>query len=569
MSVTVYPVFRNLCVHPHPQVILSSTTMASLVYTSLDDIDKIHAELRAGFNSGKTKSIAYRKFQLLQLAYLVKDNAKAMEEALMQDLGRPAQESQFMDITSSLTDIMSTYNNMEAWVKPEKPAFTIPFGLMRPVTYKEPKGVVLLISPFNYPVNLTLVPLCAAIASGNAAGVKPSESTPATAALFAELFPRYMDPDLFRVVNGAIPQMTKLLDLMWDHIFFIGSGRVGKIVSAAAAKHLTPVTLELGGKGPVFIDPSSDLQMAAKRILWGKFINAGQTCTAPDYIIVPRTEQAAVVEALKRAYAEFYPETTASPPLPPQNVAKLVTPQAFKRVNGLLQATKGTVVCGGQTDEARKYIAPTIVKDVPRDDALMSEEIFGPVLPIVPVEDLDAAIAYVNAHDHPLALFVFSQNDAYKSKVFGSTQSGMAVANSTVKIGGVPGLPFGGIGPSGSGYHTGKYGFDTFTHLRASVDMPGWIDKVMGFRFPPYTSKKMEVLHARMDVKVPARPKEPPPPGADAISGSRKWIFLAVAVAIAGGLAKHVGGLEGLKGILISMLRTESLQNVIGTFTSK
>ncbi|KAJ6517244.1 Aldehyde/histidinol dehydrogenase [Mycena vitilis] len=218
--------------------------MASLVYTSLDDIDKIHAELRAGFNSGKTKSIAYRKFQLLQLAYLVKDNAKAMEEALMHDLGRPAQESQFMDITSSLTDIMSTYNNMDAWVKPEKPAPTIPFGLMRPVTYKEPKGVVLLISPFNYPVNLTL---CAAIAAGNAAVVKPSESTPAMAGLFAELFPRYMDPTLFRVANGAIPQMTKLLDLTWDHIFFIGSGRVGKIVSVAAAERLTPVTLELGG----------------------------------------------------------------------------------------------------------------------------------------------------------------------------------------------------------------------------------------------------------------------------------------------------------------------------------
>ncbi|KAJ6517242.1 Aldehyde/histidinol dehydrogenase, partial [Mycena vitilis] len=322
------------------------------------------------------------------------------------------------------------------------------------------------------------------------------------------------------------------------------------------------------GKGPVFIDPSSDLKMAAKRILWGKFINAGQTCTAPDYIIVPRAEQAAVVQALKRAYAEFYPETAASPPSPPQNVAKLVTPQAFKRVNGLLQATEGTIVCGGQTDEARKYIAPTIVKDVSRDDALMSEEIFGPVLPIVPVEDLDAAIAYVNAHDHPLALFVFSQNDAYKKKVFGSTRSGMAVANSTVKIG-VPGLPFGGIGPSGSGYHTGKYGFDTFTHLRASVDMPGWIDKVMGFRFPPYTSKKLQVLHARMDVKVPARPKGPPAPGADFTPGSRKWLFLAVAVAIAGGLVNHVGDLEGLKAILRSVLHTKSLQMLISTFTSK
>ncbi|KAJ7631341.1 NAD-aldehyde dehydrogenase [Mycena polygramma] len=529
--------------------------MNSLVYTPLEEIDKIHAELRAGFNSGKTKSIAYRKYQLLQLAYLIQDNTKAFEESLGRDFNRPVIEIHMSDF-SCLSEIMYQYKNVEAWAKPDKPAFSIPTSILRPVTYKEPKGVVLIISPFNYPLWASIVPLCAAIAAGNAVVLKPSEMCPATAALLNELLPKYLDPSLVRIVNGAIPETTKLLDLPWDHILYTGAGRVGKIVATAAVKHLTPVTLELGGKSPVFIDPSSDLQLAARRILWGKSWNAGQTCVAPDYIIVPKTEQDAVVAALKKEYAAFYPETTASPPLPPQNVSKLVNPQAFKRVSGLLQATKGTVVCGGQTDEERNYIAPTIVKDVKSDDSLMSGEIFGPILPIVPVEDLDAAIAYVNAHDHPLALFVFSQDDAYKKKVFGSTHSGTAAANETILIPSIAGLPFGGIGPSGSGYHTGKYGFDVFTHHRASIDVPGWFDKLMSFRFPPYTAEKLQAAKAGMVMKLPARPRSAPPAKA-ATSSSRRWLVLAVVVAIAAGaVVKHRRGIRGIvdsKGLSMAL----------------
>ncbi|KAJ7481185.1 NAD-aldehyde dehydrogenase [Mycena galericulata] len=502
--------------------------MATLAYTPLEDIDKYHAELRQGFNSGKTKSIAYRKYQLLQLSYLIKDNAKRFEEALALDLGRHALESHFLEINSSITELMEAYNNVESWAKPEKPSLSINFTFMRPVTHKEPKGVVLLISPFNYPMWLLFSPLAGAISAGNAVMLKPSESCPAVAALMTELLPKYVDSSLVRMVNGAIPETTKLLDLPWDHIMYTGSGRVGKIVAAAAVKHLTPVSLELGGnlstnfkveysdptdpgKSPVFIDPSTDMQLAAKRILWGKFTNAGQTCVAPDYVLVPKATQDTFVEALKVAYAKFYPETTGASPSPPENVTRLVNPQAFKRVNGLLQGTKGTIVCGGDTNEAEKFIAPTIVRDVQEDDSLMSEEIFGPILPIVPVEDVDAAIAFVNAHDHPLALYVFTQDEAYKKKVFNNTQSGSAVANETILIPGVAGLPFGGIGPSGSGYHTGKYGFQTFTHYRATLDSPGWIDKVLSFRFPPYTTESLQALHSRIpSPKLPARPKGPP-----------------------------------------------------------
>ncbi|KAG6872490.1 hypothetical protein C0995_009352 [Termitomyces sp. Mi166 len=344
--------------------------MSQLAYTPLEEIPKvstevleagplltglvqIHAQLRAGFKAGKLKSIAYRKYQLLQLAYLIKDNKKRLEEALNADLGRPALEGHFLEINSSASEVREAYCNVEKWVKPEKPGFSLNFTVMRPVIYKEAKGVVLIISPFNYPLWLTITPLAAAIAAGNATALKPSESTPAVSSLLAELIPKYLDSDI-------------LLELQWDH-----------------------------RKSPVIIDPQCDLEMAARRILWGKCVNAGQTCVAPDYVLVPRSFQDKFVDALKAAYESFYPESAQ--PSKPDTFSRIITPQAWKRIKGLLDNTKGTVVFGSETDEATKFIAPTAVKDVEADDSLMSEEIFGPVLPIVPVEDVDEAIAFVNA----------------------------------------------------------------------------------------------------------------------------------------------------------------------------
>ncbi|KAJ6502092.1 NAD-aldehyde dehydrogenase [Mycena sanguinolenta] len=510
--------------------------MSTLAYTPLEEIEKIRAELQTGFNSGKTKSVAFRKYQLLQFAYLIQDNVKAFEDALASDLGRHALETNLLEIGASLSEILDAYKNVESWVKPEKPALSLTWMFMRPTVLKEPKGVVLIISPFNYPLWLCVSPMCGAIAAGNAIAVKPSESCPAIASLLTELIPKYLDPSLVRVVNGAIPETTKLLELPWGHILYTGNARVGRIVATAAAQTLTPVSLELGGKSPVFVDPASDMQLAAKRILWGKFTNGGQTCVAPDYVLVPKEAQEPLIDAMKSVYADFYPETTGDSPTPPQNVTKMVHQGAFNRVNGLVQNTKGTIVVGGQNDEATKYIAPTIVRDVQLDDSLMSEEIFGPVLPIVPVENVDAGLAYVNSHDHPLALYVFSQNEAYKNKVFRNTQSGSAVANETIVVPGVTGLPFGGIGPSGSGYHTGKYGFDMFTHFRASIDAPGWIDKVFNFRFPPYTTSNIAKMKARMGAKLPPRPTGPPP-GTVASRGG-KWFLFAFIVTVLGALTK-------------------------------
>jgi len=281
---------------------------------------------------------------------------------------------------------------------------------MNPSIRKEPKGVVLIISPFNYPVFLSFAPLAAAIAAGNAVVLKPSEHAPAVNSLITELCAEYLDPQLIQVVNGAVPETTKLLELQWDHILYTGSGPVGKIVATAAAKHLTPVTLELGGKSPVIIDPRCDLKTAARRILWGKFANAGQTCLAPDYVLVPKDFQDEFIESLKEVRASFYPETDEG------HFSRLITPKAWERVNKLLEGSKGTIVFGGKSVEETKYIAPTVMRDVKADDSLMTEELFGPILPIVAVENVDEAIAFVNARDHPLVIYVFSKDPAFKAK---------------------------------------------------------------------------------------------------------------------------------------------------------
>lgn len=502
-------------------------------YTPLEEIAAIHTALNQGFRSGKLKSIAYRKQQLLSLAYLIKDNAERFQEAFAADLGRPVLEGAFLEIDGSITEIKTALNSVDKWAKTERPPFSLTWTPMRPAIRKEPKGVCLNIVPFNYPLWLVVSPLAGAIAAGCAMVVKPSELTPAMGALLAELFAKYMDPDLYRVVNGAIPETTKLLDLPWGHILYTGSGRVGKIVAGAAAKTLSPVSLELGGKSPVFVDPKCDLTVGARRLLWGKFVNAGQTCVAPDYVLVPRDFQDTFVAALTEAYNAFYP----SGPGASTSLTHIVSSAHTARIKRLIDETKGKTVLGGEADVERKYVAPTVVRDVGPQDSLMSEEIFGPVLPIVPVDSLDEAIAFVNAREHPLVLYVMSQDSAFKSKVFDNTQSGAAIANEYIIHCGVDGLPFGGIGPSGNGYHTGKFSFDMFTHLRAVLDSPGWIDRILGARYPPYDDKKLKAVAALANTKLPPR-------NAFKFQGEKKrwgrWFLLALALAVAGVLKSRI-----------------------------
>ncbi|KAI8980223.1 aldehyde dehydrogenase [Trametes punicea] len=485
--------------------------MSALAYTLTEDIPKIHETARRAFDSGKTRSIGFRKEQIAKIGYLLKDNEKRWREALHADLGRHPVETGLFDLMPTYSEIEMAYNNVEKWTKPQGIPFSLTWLPMHPKFQAEPKGVVLIVAPFNFPIFLLLKPMASAIAAGNAVVLKPSEQTPATSQLLAELLPKYMDPELYHVINGGVPETTKVLELKWDH----RNGRVARIIAQAAAKHLTPVTLEVW-KNPVVVDPKVDVKMAARRILWGRFSNAGQICLSPDYVLVPAHFQDTLIEAMKEVYKSFYPEG----PEKSNSLSRIVSVAHATRIKGLIDETKGTIVLGGGADVSKRYIAPTVVRDVSGDDSLMGEEIFGPVLAIVPVKDVDEAIAFIRAREYPLAVYVFSQDKKFQEKVFKNTKSGAACTNDTVVSAAVPGLPVGGVGSSGYGYYGGKHSFEQFSHYRASLDNPSWVDTVVfSFRYPPYKpnyTRYMRILTSKL----------PPRPGKHAtVSAAKRWGF--------------------------------------------
>ncbi|KAG8862645.1 hypothetical protein FRB96_001204 [Tulasnella sp. 330] len=448
----------------------------------------IRDTLRATLNSGKTLDVTYRKNQLIQLAYLFKENEARFNAAFKADLGRPELEVGALEIHGTINECIEAWKNVDNWAKPDSVPFDLNFGVMRPKIYKQPKGVGLVIGPFNYPVLCSIGPLIGAIAAGCPCVVKLSELTPNVSGLFAELWPKYMDLSYSQIVNGGIPETTALLDLQWDHIVFTGSTTVGKVVAKAAAKFLTPTTLELGGQSPIFMDTNIDLKIATRRILWSKTFNSGQSCLAPNHLFVLRSQQDELVEAFKKTYTEFYPDGAARS----QSFSRIIARGHFDRLKDILDETDGDIVCGGGTDASQLFIAPTIVKNVKLDDALMKAEIFGPILPIIPVKDYQDAIDYTRAHDHPLAVYIFTDDAALKDKIITETTSGAVDVNDCVIHIAAPNLPFGGVGQSGSGSHTGKYSFDTFTHHRSSLHNPGWTEFLFSWRYPPYTDKKVK-----------------------------------------------------------------------------
>ncbi|CAL1704113.1 unnamed protein product [Somion occarium] len=500
--------------------------MTAFTSTPLEDIPEIRDALLKGFDSGKTKPIKHRKEQLLQLAYLLKDNYQRFLDALTKDLGRPALEADFMEMTSTLGDIHDSYNNVGKWAKDEKAPFSALWYFMNPTVRKEPKGVVLIIGPFNFPILCLLMPLACALAAGNTVLLKPSELSTAMSDLIAELVPKYFEPDVVRVVQGGIPQTTKLIEYPWGHICYTGSPRVARIIAHAAANTLTPVTFELGGKNPTIVDAKADLKLAARRILWGRDVNAGQACTAPEYVLVVRSVEEEFIKELQNTYASFY----ENDPSGSKSFSRIITPEHASRIGNLLSETKGKVIAGGEVDPEHKYIAPTIVRDVPPDDSLMSEEVFGPVLSIIPVNNIDEAIAFANARDQPLCVYIFTQDKNVKKKVIENTRSGAVVVNDVVIHPAATGLPFGGTGLSGYGSMTGKWGFNTFTLFRALLDSPGWLDTlVLWPRFPPYTDDKYR------RIKTLSAYKFPPPPGS-AEASKRKWGLYAL-IAVFGAVA--------------------------------
>jgi aldehyde dehydrogenase (NAD+) len=445
--------------------------------------------LRTAFNRGHTRPMAWRRAQLEALLRMIDENEEELVAALHTDLGRPELEGFATDLGATRSDIKHTLKHFESWAKPRRVMVPVTVQPGKGRVIPEPVGVALVIAPWNYPVQLLLNPVAAAIAAGNCVVAKPSELAPATSAALTRLMAKYLDEQAVVVVEGAVPETTALLEQRFDHIFFTGSTNVGRVVMTAAAKHLTPVTLELGGKSPTIVAGDADLEVAARRIVWGKFVNAGQTCIAPDYVLADASVRDRLVDRMAATLDEFYgTDPKASP-----DFGRIVNANHLARLQRLLDTGGGTVAIGGSVDAAERYVAPTVVLDPDVDAPIMTEEIFGPILPVLAVESVDEAVRFVNERPKPLALYVFSGSGDLVDEVLTRTTSGGACVNQTLLHILPSELPFGGVGPSGMGAYHGRAGFDTFSHLRSVLYKPQRPDpKIL---YPPYTAFKDKLVH--------------------------------------------------------------------------
>jgi aldehyde dehydrogenase (NAD+) len=449
-------------------------------------------ELRATFRTGHTRPYEWRKAQLEAMVRMLTDHEADFVRALHEDLGRHEVEAYGADIGFTRTEIKHLIKHLASWMKPGR----APVGLTslpgKARIVAEPLGVALVVAPWNYPIQLLVSPVAAAVAAGNCVVAKPSELAPASSAVLARLMPKYLDDRAVVVVEGGVPETTALLRQRYDHIFFTGSTRVGQVVMEAAARHLTPVTLELGGKSPTIVAADADLDVAARRIMWGKCLNAGQTCIAPDYVLAEASIRDALVDKMVGVLREFYgPNPRAS-----RDLGRIINTNHLGRLQALLEGSGGTVVVGGEVDPDERYLAPTIVVDPDRDSALMTEEIFGPVLPVLAVESVDDAVDFVLDRPKPLALYVFTGSDAVVDDVLTRTSSGGVCVNHCVLHIAPNELPFGGVGPSGMGAYHGKAGFDTFSHHKSILHKPQRPDPKL--LYPPYTGLKAKIVKTAM-----------------------------------------------------------------------
>ena len=449
-------------------------------------ISDIICQQREFFNTGKTKDIGFRITQLKNLQKAVIGHEAAIIAALKADLHKSEFETYSTEIALCKKEISYALKQIENWTKPKKaniPLEQLPgFGRI----YPEPLGVVLIISPWNYPFQLIIAPLVGAIAAGNCAILKPSEIAAHTSKLLAEILPKYFDPPYIAVVEGGVEISQQLLAEKFDHIFFTGGTTIGRKVMEAAAKHLTPVTLELGGKSPCIVDADTNIEYTARRITWGKFINAGQTCVAPDYLLVEQSIKQELLDKIQKCIGEFLGEQPATSP----DYARIINQKHFNRLVEFLQY--GKTIIGGESNSSELYIAPTVLDGVSLESPLMQDEIFGPILPVLTYSDVTEAIAIVNQRPKPLALYLFSHNKKLQRRVLQSTSSGSVCINDTVMQFAVPGLPFGGVGSSGMGKYHGKASFDTFSHYKSVLNRSLILD--VKLRYAPYTKSKLQLL---------------------------------------------------------------------------
>lgn len=460
------------------------------------DAGRVVADLRATFATGRTRSETWRRDQLRGLHRLLTTRHAELEEALTQDLGKPATEGWLSELGLLCAEIDHADKHLADWMRPRRVATPLVLAPARARVQPEPLGVVLVLGPWNYPLQLVLGPLIGALAAGNVAVLKPSESAPATSAVLAGLLPRFVDPEAVAVVEGDVATATALLAEPFDHIFYTGNGHVGRIVMRAAADHLTPVTLELGGRSPAFVDANVDLRATADRLVWGKFLNTGQTCVAPDHVLATPETNRRLLPELRRSLLRAYGPDPASSPA----YGRIVNERHFDRLLGLLEGHQPAI--GGEHDAATRYLAPTVLTDTTPDSPVLAEEIFGPILPLVDVAGADEAITQITAGDKPLSVYVFSDDRDVRTAFEQRTSSGaLGLGAAPTAHVGVPELPFGGVGASGTGRYHGHWSFDTFSHQKAVLDKPLTPDTLRAL-YPPFTAAKDLLIRK---VIMPAR----------------------------------------------------------------
>ncbi len=431
--------------------------------------------------SGETRQVKWRRRQLNALSNLLENHQQEILNALNEDLRKPPTEA-FFEIIAIKQEIKLAQKNLSNWMQAKQ--INVPASLRPAKAFiqPDPLGCVLIIGPWNYPFSLTLQPLVGALAAGNTAVLKPSEHAPHVSNLIKKLTEKYFRPNITQVIEGDGNIAAELMTQKFDHVFFTGGENIGKKVMTAAAKNLTPVTLELGGKSPAIVIDGANLEVTARRIIWGKSLNAGQTCIAPDHLLVENELFNSLITNLKTSINSFY----GNNPLDSKHLGSIINQRQFNRLNNLLKQAKnnGQIIFGGECNESEKRISPTLIKIENREDQLMKEELFGPLLPILCIKDLDEVISDLKSLPKPLALYLFGGDKKEQEKMLAMTSSGGVCFNDVVLQAGIPELPFGGVGSSGMGKYHGKSGFDNFTHYKSILKRPFWLD--LNFRYPPY-----------------------------------------------------------------------------------
>jgi acyl-CoA reductase-like NAD-dependent aldehyde dehydrogenase len=448
--------------------------------------DGIHAGLKRCFDSGRTRPIDWRLSQLERLADFLREEESAIFRALEADFHKSPAESFLTEIGYLAGEIRYVQRHLRRWMRARRVSVPLHYMPARAFVQREPLGVVLIIGAWNYPLQLCLAPLVGALAGGNCAVIKPSELAPATSKLLSSSLPRYLDPDSVRIVEGGQEQSEELLRHHFDHIFFTGSSEKGRLVLQAAACHLTPVTLELGGKCPCIVTPHANLRIAARRIVWAKFLNAGQTCIAPDYLLVHESVEARLLVLMREAIVRFYGNDPQSSP----DYARIIDDRHFRRLSGYLQ--DGTLLAGGEVDLRERYISPSIIRPSGAGSPLMKDEMFGPVLPVISYSSLEDAVDTVRSGPESLAVYLFSRSSSEIRMVRDRTRSSGLCCNDLMFQASIPGLPFGGRGESGMGFYHGRAGFETFTVPRSVLLRRGFPDPDL--RYPPYSPLKFSLL---------------------------------------------------------------------------